>query len=1297
MNNLTLQVPLNAAEQQLFGQKFRSLDPESLGIVTGEAVRPVLSSSGLSAHTLSLVWALCDSNNNGFLNYNEFSAALRIIGHLQQYPNLNVTKELYARPAPTIVNFNGTVSKSASVGPTSPSGNVANHSRAGSAIPAPVTKNLTGNLTGNVTGNDLGASDIPLIPATDVSKFSQLFDRSAGGNTSITGDKAKDIFTKANLPNQLLGEIWALCDRNASGALDKNEFVMAMYLIQLGIAHHPCTTKLPTILPQQLWQSINFGISKNNTGSKTATPIQRQSTISRVSQGAFSNASADWSLAMDKKKQFDTIFDTLDKQKIGHLGSSVLVPFFLSSKLNQETLATIWDLADIHNNAEFSKTEFAIAMFLIQKKNAGVQLPDVIPNQLLQSPALGITSTATPTSPLQQKSTIPNIQQNTTVPPHRQQIAQNSTSGSLNELMALNDSFVTPSTANAQAGPTPLQPNHSAQLSNSVPVGKKITQPTIQEENESFNPNFSNANGPPSISPLPQTIQRSATGPLPVNSNKVNSAPPMPAYQNRDIYASNDATAAALSTAQTELANVSNQVNSLTQQEQAAIEKKKHAEAELKRVNDTKTNLEAQLTSLRASHNQNLQETDEIQSSLATLQEESQVLQQQLNLVQGNHDEVANKLTQAKADLEQTRRQNEEYQQQIETITTETNTLQNQLSEAIQSFTQEQAELDANSALLEQNKLSAEALEQEVATLQEKIEIYVNKQKELDDYKTQVESQHAQLENTYKELEAKHTSIADRQKELETNTKNLEQMEASYHINENRLKKKSEELKLKEQQHEQASAKLAASIAAAKNIPSLPQVAPPQPVIQTQQTPISNSVSPIQPAPFSQTLPNVSRSISNTTPQFQPPAPQTQAPSMQVPHTQAPSMQVSQTQAPPTQAPQASQFVPSQTITTTTSLSREGTPSQLNNQPFNPSISAVDYNNGMDQSGVSQIDISQEARTIPGQWSPDNSENMTASNLTTIQTNTRQFPVSKVQAGLQNMQLNINESSDDENFQDTSEDLAYMKKRHSLLQDGSQLQNTTSEYSAPGAPTTGTPLQSIPQNFALNTDFTGKNSNSPFTNQPTPPANIPAVSPITPTGLPINNLPNAQLPAQKSFDDAFTGLQATVDDQTAGIQLEETGPDSNLEAELQNQSFTGAFTDPAMGFAQPNIQMQHSGMQFQGSPQQSLSSMSQSLSAAPLQNVSTPMKAPSAPLQFSNTPTQAQPTFNAPPVPGMAPPVAYNNTGESAHHRSFSADPKSLAIEELSGMGFTHDEARAALERSNWDLDTATNHLLDSA
>ena len=148
-------------------------------------------------------------------------------------------------------------------------------------------------------------TEIPPLSANDIAKFSQLFDRTAKGAQTVPGDKAKDIFLKARLPNQTLGEIWALCDRDTSGVLDKSEFIMAMYLIQLSMCHHPSMNPPPAALPTQLWDSIRLEpsivnqqnrttpLSANSTGVSSLT---RHSTISRLSTGAFSNAASDLSL-----------------------------------------------------------------------------------------------------------------------------------------------------------------------------------------------------------------------------------------------------------------------------------------------------------------------------------------------------------------------------------------------------------------------------------------------------------------------------------------------------------------------------------------------------------------------------------------------------------------------------------------------------------------------------------------------------------------------------------------------------------------------------------------------------------------------------------------------------------------------------------------------------------------------------------------------------------------------------------------------------------------------------------------
>ncbi|EDO18813.1 hypothetical protein Kpol_1028p89 [Vanderwaltozyma polyspora DSM 70294] len=223
-----------------------------------------------------------------------------------------------------------------------------------------------------------GGSNIPSISNNDISKFSQLFDRSANGLNYLPGDKAKDIFLKANLDNATLGSIWALCDQNQDGTLTKPEFIMAMHLLQLTLSNNPEVNPLPSQLPQELWNSIHLP----NGTSPMVTPTSP-------------SADVDWILPQDQKDQFDKIFDSLDKSNEGKLSSQVLVPFFLSSKLNQDTLATIWDLSDLHNHTDFTKLEFAIAMFLIQKKNSGIPLPETLPQQLLNSPSLAIAA-ATP-------------------------------------------------------------------------------------------------------------------------------------------------------------------------------------------------------------------------------------------------------------------------------------------------------------------------------------------------------------------------------------------------------------------------------------------------------------------------------------------------------------------------------------------------------------------------------------------------------------------------------------------------------------------------------------------------------------------------------------------------------------------------------------------------------------------------------------------------------------------------------------------------------------------------------------
>ncbi|CCD26945.1 Ede1p NDAI_0J00530 [Naumovozyma dairenensis CBS 421] len=827
MSSIVFRTPLTSEEQSVYGNKFVQLDKEDLGVVTGEALRPVFAASGLSAQILSQIWSMVDINNKGFLNKQEFSAAMRIIGNLQQNPSLPINSQLYEQPPKVLPNLDQTQ-------------------------------------TQNLASTSTPTSNIPIPSHNDIAKFSQLFDRTANGSQRLPGDAAKEIFLKARLPVQTLGEIWALCDRNTAGSLDKTEFIMAMYLIQLSMTNHPSLTPFPASLSPQLWQAINVTasatvaspstqvpLSNHSTGNSTQ-PLQRQSTISRLSSGAFSNASSDWSLSQEQKKQFDMIFDALDKNHQGSLGSQVLVPFFLSSRLNQDTLANVWDLADIHNNAEFTKLEFAIAMFLIQKKNSGIDLPDVIPNELLNSPALGLfnnnnnNNNATvqsqlPSPPPQQqqqmqvpsRSTKPSFQDTNTQNPVQPQIPQNSNNGSLNDLLGLNNSFSSPPPQQQQQQHVLRNDTNNSFTNSSSPI--KSTPPAVPTHSsmnmKKFNPtsNFGQNiikedeeyNAPPplqqhnqmqnlqqkSISPvqrsasvsLPQVPDFSSLGMPSVQSplNNMNKSATAGSgfgfSNNNDLFADGEASAQ-LSTATTDLANLSNQVNSLSKQASITNDKKSRAVQELKRVNDMKASIESKLSTLRKTHDSNVKETESLESQLVQSNKQTESLKQQLAVTEANYHAIESKLNELTEQLSTSQETNNTLKEQITNLNSMMATLQSQLNEKQTHVKQERSMVDVNSKQLELNQITVGNLQKEINGLDEKLKIYLTKQNELNEYQKTIEDQHAQLQSKYTSLDEKNNDLNERELQLNDRNNQIEEQEKIYNDHVQQLNKMFDEL-----------------------------------------------------------------------------------------------------------------------------------------------------------------------------------------------------------------------------------------------------------------------------------------------------------------------------------------------------------------------------------------------------------------------------------------------------------------------------------------------------------------------
>ena len=67
-------------------------------------------------------------------------------------------------------------------------------------------------------------------------------------NGKVSGAKAKKEMVKSKLPNSVLGKVWKLSDVDKDGQLDKDEFALAMHLIQVKLDGHDLPDELPTHL-----------------------------------------------------------------------------------------------------------------------------------------------------------------------------------------------------------------------------------------------------------------------------------------------------------------------------------------------------------------------------------------------------------------------------------------------------------------------------------------------------------------------------------------------------------------------------------------------------------------------------------------------------------------------------------------------------------------------------------------------------------------------------------------------------------------------------------------------------------------------------------------------------------------------------------------------------------------------------------------------------------------------------------------------------------------------------------------
>ena len=470
------------------------------------------------------------------------------------------------------------------------------------------------------------------------------------------GENAKQIFERAKLPNDVLGRIWNLADTEQKGHLGLTEFIVAMHL--LSSYKNGSMRALPQILPAGLYEAAaRRSVARQTPGSRpisdsippsapskqhtgTGYPAQVQSTT-RPQQAPFQQATTtgdQWAVSPQDKAQFDQIFAKVDTQNLGYITGEQAVGFFSNSRLPEDVLAQIWDLADINSEGQLNRDEFAVAMYLIKQQRSKRDGRDVLPQSLpsnLIPPSMRcqIIAPQQPTAPVFDNAS------NISAP-----------KSAAEDLFGL-DAFSAPSSPplqpqNRDIGDsahtaTPPQ-NASSPVLPQFQQQQSQTQPFPQQQSH-FKPFVpSSSFGQAMMTPQGTGTSGSTASPAVQNRGLPQQQSAQPSAMD-DLLGDNDPDISKrLNNETSELANLSNQVSSLTGQMQDIKNQRGSKEHELSQAQLHKRDFEGRLVQLRSAYEQEVREVQALEERLRNSKSETQKLQQEVAMIQGTHEDLQN-------------------------------------------------------------------------------------------------------------------------------------------------------------------------------------------------------------------------------------------------------------------------------------------------------------------------------------------------------------------------------------------------------------------------------------------------------------------------------------------------------------------------------------------------------------------------------------------------------------------------------------------------------------------------------
>jgi len=302
-------------------EQFASAGPVD-GFITGAQARTFFMQSGLPPMMLAQVWGLADMNGDGKMDMAEFSVACKLI-------NLKLK---------------------------------------GAELPKTLPPQLLSSAHGGMVGGGMGPPNtLPLHSAMGGMGGmpgmmpGQMGMAGMGGMGGMMGMGMGGQMGMGGMPGQMMG-------MGGMGGMPGQ---------MMGMGGMPGQPGMGMGMPGQMMPPAQM---PGAIPPAQPTPVPVPAAAPTVTPAP---APVEWAIPQQKRVGYMAQFQANDKAKTGFLAAVQARGILLQTGLAQQTLATVWNLADIDKDGKLSVEEFIVAMHLCELGQKGEPLPDLLPISLV--------------------------------------------------------------------------------------------------------------------------------------------------------------------------------------------------------------------------------------------------------------------------------------------------------------------------------------------------------------------------------------------------------------------------------------------------------------------------------------------------------------------------------------------------------------------------------------------------------------------------------------------------------------------------------------------------------------------------------------------------------------------------------------------------------------------------------------------------------------------------------------------------------------------------------------------------